>query len=74
VALKSGKGAAQHDRQLFDALTITRYSGWEFFAFKEVGRQELVGPTTKRLSVVREPLTPLFPRTVTRTTDKRLLN
>jgi hypothetical protein len=30
--------------------------------------------TTKRLSVVREPLTPLFPRTLTRTTDKRLLN
>jgi hypothetical protein len=39
------EGAAQHGGQLFDALTITRYSGWEFFAFNEVGRQELVGPT-----------------------------
>lgn len=32
-------------KSLFDALTITRYPGWEFFAFNEVGRQELVGPT-----------------------------
>ena len=39
------EGAAQHGGQLFDALTITRYSGWEFFAFHEVGRKKLVGQT-----------------------------
>ena len=39
------EGAAQPGGQLFDALTITRNAGWELFAFNEVGRQELVGPT-----------------------------
>jgi hypothetical protein len=44
------EGAAEHGDQLFDALTITRYSGWQVFAFNEVGRKELIDQT--RVSVI----------------------
>jgi hypothetical protein len=43
------EGVAHHHSQLLDALTIARYSGWEFFAFSKVGRHELVGPTNVSL-------------------------
>ena len=39
------EGAAKHDGHLFDALTTRRDSGWEFFSFNEVGRDELVDQT-----------------------------
>jgi hypothetical protein len=31
--------------QQFDALSIRRDAGWEFFVLNEVGRQEFVDPT-----------------------------
>jgi hypothetical protein len=39
------EGAAQHSGQLFYTLTITRYSGREFFVFNEVVCHELVDLT-----------------------------